>query len=101
MHHPRPRGEPASDRYSRRERMTAAAEQRTPTTTPLSQEETIDSLGKYAFGWADSDTAGSAARRGLNEDVVTDISDKKSEPEWMRDARLKALKLFQRKPMPN
>src|SRR5690606_33058903 len=35
------------------------------------------------------------------EDVVTDISEKKSEPEWMRDARLKALKLFERKPMPN
>ncbi|MFD8495337.1 Fe-S cluster assembly protein SufB [Amycolatopsis sp. NPDC059657] len=81
--------------------MTAAAEQRTPTTTPLSQEETIDSLGKYAFGWSDSDAAGASARRGLNEDVVIDISDKKSEPEWMREARLKALKLFDLKPMPN
>ncbi len=81
--------------------MTAAAEQRTPTTAPLSQEETIESLGKYAFGWADSDVAGASARRGLNEDVVTDISGKKSEPEWMREARLKALKLFEKKPMPN
>ncbi|WP_116203673.1 Fe-S cluster assembly protein SufB [Amycolatopsis circi] len=81
--------------------MTAAAEQRTPTTEPLSQEETIASLGNYAFGWADSDEAGSSARRGLSEDVVLDISGKKSEPEWMRDARLKALKLFDLKPMPN
>ncbi|OLT38518.1 Fe-S cluster assembly protein SufB [Saccharomonospora sp. CUA-673] len=81
--------------------MTAAAEQRNPTTTPLSQEETIESLGNYAFGWSDPDTAGASARRGLNDDVVTDISEKKSEPEWMRDARLKALKLFERKPMPN
>ncbi|SFB21088.1 Iron-regulated ABC transporter membrane component SufB [Amycolatopsis marina] len=81
--------------------MTAAAEQRTPTTAPLSQEETIESLGNYAFGWADSDAAGASARRGLNEDVVTDISEKKSEPEWMREARLKALKLFHRKPMPS
>ncbi|OZM72351.1 Fe-S cluster assembly protein SufB [Amycolatopsis antarctica] len=80
--------------------MTAAAEQRT-TTAPLSQEETIDSLGKYAFGWSDSDAAGASARRGLNDDVVIDISDKKSEPEWMREARLKALKLFDLKPMPN
>ncbi|WP_410655177.1 Fe-S cluster assembly protein SufB [Amycolatopsis sp. lyj-112] len=67
----------------------------------MSQEETIESLGKYAFGWSDSDEAGSTARRGLNEDVVTDISSKKSEPEWMREARLKALKLFRLKPMPN
>jgi Fe-S cluster assembly protein SufB len=81
--------------------MTAAAEQRTPTTAPLTQEETIDSLGKYAYGWADSDSAGASARRGLSEDVVRDISAKKSEPEWMRDTRLKALKLFDLKPMPN
>jgi Fe-S cluster assembly protein SufB len=81
--------------------MTTAAEQRTPTTAPLTQEETIDSLGKYAYGWADSDSAGSSARRGLSEDVVRDISAKKSEPEWMRDTRLKALKLFDLKPMPS
>ncbi|MFD4644667.1 Fe-S cluster assembly protein SufB [Lentzea sp. NPDC058436] len=83
--------------------MTAAAEQRTPTTvqSPLTQEETIASLGNYEFGWADSDTAGASARRGINEDVVRDISAKKSEPEWMLEYRLKALKLFDLKPMPN
>ncbi|MGI5506712.1 Fe-S cluster assembly protein SufB [Lentzea sp. CA-135723] len=83
--------------------MTAAAEQRTPTTvqSPLTQEETIASLGNYEFGWADSDTAGASARRGLSEDVVRDISAKKDEPEWMLDYRLKALKLFDLKPMPN
>ncbi|GAA2807653.1 Fe-S cluster assembly protein SufB [Saccharopolyspora taberi] len=86
--------------------MTAAAEQRTPTTVPntsgqLSQEETLATLGNYEYGWADPDTAGEGARRGLNEDVVRDISAKKDEPEWMLEARLKALKLFDRKPMPN
>ncbi|SEQ46558.1 Fe-S cluster assembly protein SufB [Lentzea albida] len=83
--------------------MTAAAEQRTPTTvqSPLTQEETIASLGNYEFGWADSDVAGASARRGLNEEVVRDISAKKDEPEWMLDYRLKALKLFDLKPMPS
>ncbi|MGH3622182.1 MAG: Fe-S cluster assembly protein SufB, partial [Sciscionella sp.] len=83
--------------------MTAAAEQRTPTTVsePLSQEETLASLGRYDYGWSDTDTAGESARRGLNEDVVRDISDKKTEPEWMLEMRLKALRLFERKPMPN
>ncbi|SDH57455.1 Fe-S cluster assembly protein SufB [Lentzea fradiae] len=83
--------------------MTAAAEQRTPTTvqSPLTQEETIASLGNYEFGWADSDTAGASARRGLDEDVVRDISAKKDEPEWMLEYRLKALKLFDLKPMPS
>ncbi|ONI90288.1 Fe-S cluster assembly protein SufB [Saccharothrix sp. ALI-22-I] len=79
--------------------MTAAAEQRT-TTAPLTQEETLASIGNYEFGWSDSDVAGASARRGLNEDVVRDISTKKNEPEWMLDFRLKALRLFDRKPMP-
>src|SRR5205807_990064 len=82
---------------------TAAAEQRTPTTVtePLTQEETLASLGRYEYGWADADVAGASARRGLNEDVVRDISAKKNEPEWMLQTRLKALRLFERKPMPN
>ncbi|MDI2027322.1 Fe-S cluster assembly protein SufB [Saccharopolyspora sp. TS4A08] len=84
--------------------MTAAAEQRNPTTASdgqLTQEETLATLGNYEYGWADTDVAGAAAKRGLSEDVVRDISDKKSEPEWMLETRMKALKLFDRKPMPN
>ncbi|HEU5045733.1 MAG TPA: Fe-S cluster assembly protein SufB, partial [Nocardioidaceae bacterium] len=57
-------------------------------------------LGRYEYGWADSDVAGASAQRGLTEAVVRDISGKKDEPEWMLERRLKGLKLFQRKPMP-
>ena len=60
----------------------------------------LDGLDRYKFGWADSDAAGAAARRGLSEDVVRDISAKKDEPEWMLDLRLRGLQLFRRKPMP-
>src|SRR6478735_3861449 len=60
----------------------------------------LEGLGRYQFGWADSDAAGAAATRGLNDTVVRDISGKKSEPAWMLDLRLKGLKLFGRKPMP-
>jgi len=66
----------------------------------ISQAEHLAALGKYEYGWADSDTAGAVAKRGLNEDVVRDISGKKNEPEWMLDRRLKGLRLFGRKPMP-
>ncbi|MDQ3403004.1 MAG: Fe-S cluster assembly protein SufB, partial [Actinomycetota bacterium] len=81
--------------------MTAAAEQRTTTHEPLTQEQTLDTLGRYEYGWADSDSAGATAQRGLSEAVVRDISSKKSEPEWMLESRLKALRLFDRKPMPS
>ena len=60
----------------------------------------LEGIGRYEFGWADSDDAGATAKRGLNEDVVRDISSKKNEPQWMLDLRLKGLKLFHRKPMP-
>ena len=60
----------------------------------------LEGLERYKFGWADSDAAGASARRGLNEEVVRDISALKDEPEWMLDLRLKGLKLFRRKPMP-
>ncbi|CAB5058095.1 unannotated protein [freshwater metagenome] len=61
----------------------------------------LDGIGNYEFGWSDKSDAGTNAKRGLNEDVVRDISAKKSEPQWMLDMRLKGLKLFEKKPMPN
>ncbi|MDQ1652352.1 MAG: Fe-S cluster assembly protein SufB [Cryptosporangiaceae bacterium] len=72
----------------------------TPQAAPLTQDEQIASLGNYEFGWSDTDTAGATARRGLNEDVVRNISALKNEPEWMLALRLKGLKLFGKKPMP-
>ena len=65
-----------------------------------SQESTLNELGNYEYGWRDADDAGASARRGLNEEVVRDISSKKNEPEWMLNLRLKGLRLFDRKPMP-
>ncbi len=54
----------------------------------------LEGIGTYEYGWVDSDEAGQSARRGLNEEVVRDISAKKNEPEWMLNMRLKALKFF-------
>jgi Fe-S cluster assembly protein SufB len=61
----------------------------------------LEGLGRYEYGWADPDTAGASARRGLDEEVVRDISALKNEPEWMLRMRLKGLRLFDRKPMPS
>jgi Fe-S cluster assembly protein SufB len=65
------------------------------------QDETLASLGRYEYGWSDADAAGTNARRGLNEEVVRDISSRKGEPQWMLDMRLKGLRLFEKKPMPS
>ena len=69
-------------------------------TQPATDDEIIESIGPYNYGWHDSDEAGQKARRGLSEEVVRDISAKKNEPEWMLEHRLKALSLFEKKPLP-
>src|SRR6476659_5266334 len=73
----------------------------TATPEALTQDEAIASLGNYGYGWSDSDVAGASAQRGLSEAVVRDISAKKNEPEWMLRRRLRALAIFEKKPMPN
>jgi Fe-S cluster assembly protein SufB len=65
------------------------------TETPVSG---ID-LGKYKLGWNDGDAFVYKPKKGLNEDVVRDISHHKSEPSWMTRFRLNSLKRFERKPM--
>ena len=41
------------------------------------------------------------SKKGLNKKIVTQISEKKNEPGWMTDFRLKSLAFFERMPMPN
>ena len=40
------------------------------------------------------------SKKGLSEQVIKDISSMKGEPDWMLEKRLKALKIFEQKPMP-
>src|SRR2546423_2160867 len=56
-------------------------------------------LGRYKLGWSDKVDYLYEPKKGLNEDVVRQISEIKEEPEWMTKFRLRALKIFERKPM--
>ena len=44
----------------------------------LEMNPELEGIGNYEYGWADSDEAGQVAKRGLDEDVVRDISAKKN-----------------------
>ncbi len=66
----------------------------------MSDVDQLADLGRYEYGWHDSDKAGAIAKRGLTEEVVREISALKNEPEWMLELRLKGLRLFEKKPMP-
>ncbi|MEK7824679.1 MAG: Fe-S cluster assembly protein SufB [Candidatus Eisenbacteria bacterium] len=52
------------------------------------------------YGFHDTDQFVFKSRRGLDREIVAQISDMKGEPRWMRDYRLKALEIFEKKPMP-
>ena len=58
-------------------------------------------LGTYKYGWHDDVTPVFEPKKGLNEDVIREISALKNEPEWMLANRLKAYEHFKKRPMPN
>ena len=64
-------------------------------------DEIISQFGDYNYGWHDSDAAGEAAKKGIDENVVRAISADKHEPQWMLDMRLRGYKAFVDKPMPS
>lgn len=56
--------------------------------------------GEYQYGFHDPDQSVFRARKGVDREIVEQISSMKNEPAWMRDKRLQALEIFQQKPMP-
>jgi Fe-S cluster assembly protein SufB len=54
----------------------------------------------YKYGFSDPEQYSFKSNRGLNRQIVEQISAYKNEPDWMRQFRLRALDIFQRKPMP-
>ncbi|MGD8605384.1 MAG: Fe-S cluster assembly protein SufB, partial [Anaerolineales bacterium] len=63
--------------------------------------EHLEGIDRYRYGFSDPDVSVFKSRKGLDEEVVRQISKMKEEPEWMLEFRLKALKHFQERPMPN
>jgi Fe-S cluster assembly protein SufB len=56
---------------------------------------------KEKYGFFDPEKYVFKSKRGLNPEVVKEISWMKSEPEWMTKLRLRALEIFYKKPMPD
>jgi Fe-S cluster assembly protein SufB len=52
------------------------------------------------FGFHDEDRYVFKSRKGLDAEIVNQISEMKGEPKWMRDFRLKSLEIFEQKPLP-
>tara|TARA_B100000902_G_scaffold8969_1_gene11240 strand:+ start:3348 stop:4751 length:1404 start_codon:yes stop_codon:yes gene_type:complete len=67
----------------------------------MTETNTEIDLSKYQLGWSDAEDYVFKPKKGLNEDLVREISWMKGEPNWMRDFRVKSLERFEKRPMPN
>jgi Fe-S cluster assembly protein SufB len=68
----------------------------------MPQNETITELelDEYKYDFVTEDKPVFKSRKGLDEEIVRQISAHKEEPAWMLQFRLKALEIFESKPMP-
>ena len=69
---------------------------------PLKTKKIIAGAGdKSAFSFRTKTNSVFTSGKGLNEDVIRELSRQKKEPKWMLDFRLQSYKIFLEKKMPN
>ena len=56
---------------------------------------------EYKYGFKNEDVSTFKTNKGLNEDIIREISSLKHEPEWMLEFRLKAYNAFREAPLPS
>ncbi len=68
----------------------------------MPKNELVQGLGldEYKYHFVDEEKHVFRTQPGLSEEVVRQISAQKDEPEWMLEFRLKALEIYESKPMP-
>ncbi len=66
----------------------------------VEQQTQLNELGDYKFGFSNPEKYSFKSRRGLDREIVEEISFMKGEPQWMRDFRLRALRRFEKMPLP-
>src|SRR6202020_159245 len=71
-----------------------------PVLTENEQLRGINADYTERYGFHDAENYLYKAPKGLTAELVAKISEFKSEPQWMRDFRLKALEYFLARPMP-
>ena len=78
----------------------ATPETVTPVLTENESLAQINSDYDERYGFHDAENYLYKAPKGINSEIVAKISEFKSEPQWMRDFRLKAFEHFQSRPQP-
>jgi Fe-S cluster assembly protein SufB len=66
----------------------------------MSDTKLLEEIGDYKYGFHDPENFVFQSRKGLDSEIVEQISRMKDEPHWMLEFRLKALEHFLSRPMP-
>src|SRR6476660_2121957 len=83
--------------------VVATPETATPVAPILTENDALRGINAdytERYGFHDAENYLYKAPKGLTHELVAKISDFKSEPQWMRDFRLKSLEHFLARPMP-
>ena len=68
----------------------------------MSEEKTyVEDINRTIYDVIDDDSDAFKLEEGLTEEIVSQISDQKNDPEWMRKFRLECLKLYNESQHPN
>ena len=61
----------------------------------MSEEKTyVEDVNRTIYDVIDDDKDSFKLEQGLTEDIILQLSEEKKDPEWMRDFRLKCLKMY-------
>ena len=66
----------------------------------MNKQLPADFMEQYQFGFNDPENYVFKEKKGLDAEVVRNISRMKNEPDWMLEFRLKALEHFLQRPIP-
>ena len=67
----------------------------------MAEKTKVEDVNRSIYDIKNEDDYEFKMQKGLNEQIVREISSKKNEPEWMLEIRLKALKTYEELQLPS
>jgi len=65
------------------------------------QKTYLEDINRDIYDFKDEDTNNYKTNTGLTPEIVKEISQKKNEPDWMLNLRLKSLEIYEKTPLPS
>lgn len=67
----------------------------------MKKKSYIEDVNRNIYDFINDDTDSFKLDQGLSEDIVKQLSDRKNDPDWMRDFRMKCLNIYNDMDIPN